>query len=102
VILTERGGLRRLRRSTVASEPGGSGRAVDVSYPTVTRSTTVTRPTTVTQPTVVAAGRKATTVRSAGAAGDRSQRRGRPRPSTGATQSIQPLEPDDGDSLPAT
>jgi len=96
VILTERGGLRRLRRSTAASEPAGSGRAVDVTYPTVTR------PTTVTQPTVVAAGRKTTSVRSAGAAGDRPQRRGRPRPSTGATQSIQPLEPDDGDSLPAT
>jgi capsular polysaccharide biosynthesis protein/Mrp family chromosome partitioning ATPase len=96
VILTERGGLRRLRRSTAPSEPGGAGRAVDVLYPTVTR------PATVTRPTAVPAGRKTTAVRSSGAAGDRSQRRGRPRPSTGATQSIQPLEPDDGDSLPAT
>jgi capsular polysaccharide biosynthesis protein/Mrp family chromosome partitioning ATPase len=94
VILTERGGLRRLRRSP-SPEPTGSGRAVGVSYPTVARQTTVTRPT------VVPAGRKTTPLRSAGPVGERSERRGRPRPSAGATQSIQPLEPDDGDTFPA-
>ena len=94
VILTERGGLRRLRRG-VTAEPTGAGRAVGVSYPTVARQTTVTRPT------VVPAGRKTTSLRSAGAAGERTERRSRPRPSTGATRSIQPLEPDDGDSFPA-
>jgi hypothetical protein len=94
VILTERGGLRRLRRSA-SSGAAGSGRAVDVSYPTTAR------PATVTRPTVVPAGRKTTSLRPAGAAGERSGRRGRPRPTTGATQTIQPLEPDDGDSLPA-
>ena len=94
VILTERGGLRRLRRGP-SPEPSGSGRAVGVSQPPGIRQTTVTRPT------VVPAGRKTTSLRSAGAAGERSERRGRPRPSPGATQSIKPLEPDDGDSFPA-
>ena len=94
VILTERGGLRRLRRGS-SSGPAGSGRAVDVSRPMAAR------PATVTMPTVVPAGRRTTSSRApGGAVGERSERRGRPRP-TVATQTIQPLEPDDGDSLPA-
>lgn len=85
VILTERASLRRLRRNG-PSDSADARRGVAVAYQTVARP----------------AARRGVGQTFAPAAGNRLERRGRPRPSvTGATQSIQAAEPDDGDNLPA-